>query len=147
MKKFFKAFVLAVLVCGCVGLIAGCSKTYRGEYHYNSWGTEQGVKVKVEVEDDVIKSVRIVGSEYVDVTGAMGNWTKEDVNNWYDNVKSLLKKYEGMKVDEVMALNAEINGYGQLTTDKSELGEVLIDGATLGSARVLLAVQNALKGE
>ena len=147
MKKIFKALVLAVLVCGCLALIAGCAKTYKGEYHYDSWGTEYGVKVKVEVEDNVIKSVRIVGSDYVDVTSPMGDWTKEDVKNWNDNVKTLLKKYEGKTVEEVLALNPEINGYGSLTSEKSELGDMLIDGATLGSARVLLAVQNALKGE
>lgn len=156
MKNFLKATVLTAVVALCcvVALLAvGCSsdKTYTGEYSYTQYGTNYGVKVEVKVSDDnVITGVRIVSSDYVSVSPAGGNWTAEDVNNWNSNVGTLLKAYNGKKVADVLAMQVATSAEGApLAKDadgfKQYDSSLIISGATLGSGRVLLAVQNALK--
>lgn len=152
MKKFTKIMTaLAVIGCSaCVAAFAGCSKdsSYTGEYQYTASGTNYGIKVSVTVDsDNVITSVKKVDSDYVDVTEALPDygWTQENVDNWNNNLDALLKSYEGKTVEEVLALTVTVSESGAPSTDSEELGGLIITGATMGSGRLLLAVQDALK--
>ncbi|MDE6441292.1 MAG: FMN-binding protein [Clostridia bacterium] len=148
-----KSYILAfVLLLSCfVALFAGCSeKTYNGEYSYTQYGTNYGVKVAVTVdEDNEIEKVRILGSDYVEVSEPSGNWTQENYDNWKNNVSSLLKEYEGKKVSEILAMKVATKDKAPLSKDDDGFtaydSDLLISGATLGSGRLLLAVQDALK--
>ncbi len=157
MKKLFKVMLLVVAVacCACAMAFAGCggSKTYEGEYHYaNPWGgNDYGVKVKVEVKDDKIQKVTLVDCDYVVVTDSWADKAK-----WNDGVNALLAKYEGKTVAEVKAIEVKTNPETVGSADTyfsavkgqpdngQALGGLLITGATQGSGRLVLAVQNAL---
>lgn len=154
MRKLFKAIMLSALVSGCVcaTAFAGCAKMYEGKYEYTQYGTNYGVKVQVRVDENkVVKSVRIVGSDYVDVSPASGdNWTQEKVDNWKDNVKPLLQAYEGKTVSEILSMEVAVSEAGAPLSQNAEGfkaydSELIISGATLGSGRLLLAVQDAVK--
>ena len=143
MRKLFKTLMLSALVCGCavIGALAGCAKMYEGKYEYTQYGTNYGVKVQVRVDENkVIKSVRIVGSDYVDVS----------VDNWKNNIKPLLQAYEGRTVSEILAMQVAVSEAGAPLSANAEGfnaydSALIISGATMGSGRVLLAVQDAVK--
>ena len=154
MRKLFKTLMLSALVCGCavIGALAGCAKMYEGKYEYTQYGTNYGVKVQVRVDENkVIKSVRIVGSDYVDVSPAGGDrWTQEKVDNWKNNIKPLLQAYEGRTVSEILAMQVAVSEAGAPLSANAEGvnaydSALIISGATMGSGRVLLAVQDAVK--
>lgn len=148
MKRFLKALALvaATACCVCALALAGCGgKSYSGEYHYDNYGTEYGIKVSVKVDDGVIKSVKVVDSDYVEVSAVYDNlWTQENIDNWVNNLNSLLAKYEGKTVEEVLAINVPVGDTGAPETPQTYDG-LVITGATQSSGRLLLAVQNALK--
>ena len=145
MKKLFKALIvtLAISCCeACALAFTACgskSKVYTGEYSYTSHNTNYGVKVNVTVEEDVIKKVEIVDSDYVVATPA--GWA--NLSKWEAGLDQLLKSYEGKTVSEIKAINVactdKVPNKGQ---DCS--GHVIAD-ATQGSGRLLLAIQDALK--
>lgn len=156
MKKLFKTIALTVVCAAlCVGIVAlaGCgggektyNGTYVGEYSYTYSGTNYGIKVSVVVEDNVIQSVEKLQSDYVDVTPVIPDmWSQEDVANWNNNLSGLLASYEGKTVAEIKAIKVTVAESGEPTLDKDEYDGLVISGATVGSGRVLLAVQNALK--
>ncbi len=156
MKKLVKVLsLLALSIVVCLGVVAfaACSgedaKTYKGEYSYKSYGHTYGMVVNVSVADGKITKVEdITGNTYVSVsTPPEGNedWTDASVKNWKDNLPKLLKKYEGKTVEEVKALTATIKGVEEATENKVSDSNLVITDATQGSARLLLAVQNALK--
>ena len=146
--KFIVCLVLTLAVSVCAAALAACNaneKEYYGEYHYaNPWSSEEpdyGVKVKVKVKSakdgDTIVGVEIVKSNYVEVTA---DW--EDRDLWDDGVEELLKSYSGKKVKDVLAAKVTVSSSGQ---PESVDGDFMITGATQGSGRLLLAVQDALK--
>lgn len=151
MKKTCILAFVSLLAC-LTAFIFGCSdKTYNGEYSYTQYGTNYGVKVAVTVDDDnEIEKVRILGSDFVEVSEPGGNWTQENYDNWKNKLASLLKEYEGKKVSEVLAMKVAV-GEDKAPLAKDDDGftaydsDLLISGATLGSGRLLLAVQDALK--
>ncbi|MGN0818153.1 MAG: hypothetical protein ACI4L9_04210 [Candidatus Coproplasma sp.] len=120
------------------------TKYYIGSYHYpNTWNpdaAEYGVKVCVAVTGDKITKVEIVESDYVQATAS---WT--DRQNYLDKEADLLKAYEGKTVAEVKGYTASISGVADATTNSVSESSVLITDATQSSARILLAVQDALK--
>ncbi len=113
-----------------------------GEYHYpNAWSPtapEYGVRVKTTVKDGAITAVEILDSNYTVVSDG---WA--DKHYWDDEVDNLLAKYAGKTVDEVLALNVNVISTGQ-PSDGQEFGGLVSTGATQGSGRLLLAVQNSL---
>lgn len=149
MKKFSKIVMGVVAVSAIAAAafgFAGCgesAKTYEGEYHYaNAWNAEApdyGVKVKVTVDGDKITKVEIVESKYVQVTA-----TWDDKQTYIDGEANLLKAYEGKTVAEVKGYTASISGVSEATVNAVSEKSVLLTGATQSSARLLLAVQNAL---
>ena len=148
--KFISATVLATaLSCGAFG-IAGCASTQKvvGEVSYTEWGTNYGIKVQVEVKSsskgDRIKEVTVLDSDYVSAT----EW--EGRESWDNNLQNLLNAYRGEYVKDILAKEVATNEIGApIASDeegfKNYGEEFIITGATLGSGRLMLAVQNALK--
>lgn len=132
--------------------LSACSsgEVYTGEYGYTQYGTNYGIRVQVAVDDGKIKALKVASSDYVSVSEPMGEWTEEDANNWKNGLSDLLKAYEGRTVDEVLAMQVAVSEDGAPLV-KGDEGFVnydnglIISGSTLGSGRLLLAVQNALK--
>ena len=122
---------------------AQTTKVYTGEYHYaNAWDSsapDYGIRVAVKVKGGYILSVEVLDSDYVEVSEG---W--ENANLWNDGLSNLLSKYAGKTVQEVLAV--------EVTTSESTPGQpedisdqqYVIAGATQGSGRLMLAVQNAL---
>lgn len=152
MKRMKKALiglaVGAVAALGVVGLAAcgGNTTTLEGEYHYaNPWSTEDapkpdyGVKVEVTVnkDDNTIEKVEIVESDYVQCTES---WT--DKNTYLNGEAELLAAYEGLEVDDVLAMTVTTGTDG--TPSAVSESDLLITGATQSSGRLLKAVQDAL---
>ena len=161
MKGMKKALIgLAVGAVAALGVVgfAACDTVItgeaEGEYHYaNPWDSKSpdyGVKVKVVVEEDIIQSVTIVESDYVQ---ASATWTDRD--NYLAQEAELLSRYKGVDVDDVMKIKVGIstNPQGQpLTQDedgfvalKAGKTDLLLGDATQSSARIVLAVQNAIE--
>ncbi len=119
--------------------------TYEGEYSYeNAWvaGSYYGIKVSVSVDDntDTIISVSVLDSDYIEVSDS---WTDKAL--WEDGLEELLNSYAGKSVAEVLAVTVttsdSVPGQPEEVSDSS----YVITGATQGSGRLLLAVQNALE--
>ena len=110
---------------------------YEGEYGYTAWGTSYGIKVNVVVKDDVVVSVEVADSDYVEVTDSWDN-----KNIWIDGLNGLLSAYSGKTVGEILSATVvtDDTGVPGSVSDSS----LMISGATQGSGRLLLAVQNAL---
>lgn len=149
MKKFIKIFAVGAMACALsFGTLAfsGCFtvKSYTGEYGYVSWGTSYGVKVQVEVQSDQkgerIRSVGIVESDYVEATDA-NQW--EDRSKWNDGLSDLLLSYRGRYLADVLVTDVVCDDGGAPVSVAND--GYVIAGATVGSGRLLLAVQNALK--
>ncbi|MDE5942765.1 MAG: FMN-binding protein [Clostridia bacterium] len=125
--------------------LSKCPVTYTGEYHYNSNGNEYGIKVSVVVTGGKITKVSILDSDYVEVTSALPQygWEQSNVDNWNNNIDNLLAQYNGKSVSDILAINVEVED--SVPADGQTFGGLVISGATQGSGRLLLAVQNALK--
>lgn len=141
-KKFLAVALAAVSVCALsVGLTA-CggeeAKTYEGEYSYENYNTNYGVKVKVTVTGDKIDKVEIVDSDYVQVTES---WT--DKQTYLDGEKKLLDSFAGKTVEAVMDYSVTKDDKGGPTAVTAE-GLSVITGATQSTGRLILAVQDAL---
>ena len=76
-------------------------------------------------------------SDYTEVTDS---WEDKDI--WINNLDSLLAAYEGKTVAEIFDVDVTVDGNGQPTAVSDS--ELMISGATQGSGRLMLAVQNAL---
>lgn len=110
-----------------------------GEYHYaNPWGgADYGIKVRVVVKDGVIQKVAEIPCDYVPVTAS---WDNKNV--WLDGLDALLAAYEGKTVQDINALSVTCNEKGEPTAVDN--AAYVITGSTMGSGRLVLAVQNAL---
>ncbi|MDE6557847.1 MAG: hypothetical protein K2K39_01950 [Clostridia bacterium] len=147
-------FTVAAAACGTVAVtLGGCAKKQdlSGEMSYVQWGTEYGVKVNVQIQSDNkgdrIRKVTVADSDYVSASPAMNGW---DPKVWNNGLQTLLNAYRGKYVADVLAAEVVTNGEGAPLV-KGDEGfvnygdDLLITGATLGSGRLLIAVQNALK--
>ena len=124
---------------------APAAKVAEGEFHYNSYNHEYGIKVNVSVVDGKIFGVDKVASDYVECSAATNEkWGETQVANWNDNFDDLLSAYVGMTTAEVNAVTGTIKGQADATADSLSDNDLLISGATQGSVRVLKAVQDAL---
>ncbi|MEA4822048.1 MAG: FMN-binding protein, partial [Erysipelotrichales bacterium] len=91
-------------------------------------------KVSIEIKNDKIVSISL--DENSNITSPAEKWTNDSV--WFDNYEDLLASFEGLKVEDVLQATADISA-------PSVTGGVdKITGATLSSARLLLAIQNGL---
>lgn len=157
---------IAVAASGCSN---GYNGTYAGDYHYlSAQGTTYGIKVEVTVENNVITKVVDVTTaddNYVVVSPAMPlyGWEASNVKNWSNHESWLLQQYVGWTVADVLDIKVFTDtayekvgdGYQRVPGTKGEPYDVawnaelqasglVISGATVGSGRVLLAIQDAL---
>lgn len=164
MKKIFKVLsILAATTALTAGIAtatacsAGYNGTYEGEYSYQNYGHTYGMKVKVTVENNIITKVEnITPEDWVVVSDANDKygWPQTSVNNWNRNEAWLLQMYNGRAVSEIKDVEVFVKTNGEPYEVKDadgvnrnvEFGNtgLLISGATQGSARLMLAVQNAL---
>lgn len=144
-----KLFIAPILLSSAMLCLPACSqtKTVTGEMHYSNYGTEYGIKVSVEVQGDRIKSVKVVDSDYVEASEPMSGW---DPQVWESGLNELLSEYRGERVSEILEKQVVTDEKGEpLASDEADFNDFgddfMITGATLGSGRLLIAVQNALK--
>ncbi len=142
MKNKFLAILGGVCVAATMCGFAACGETAEvktGEYKYeNPWaaGSYYGVKVEVEATSTEIKSVKIVESDYVQVSES---WTEKAL--WIDAEADYLKKFEGVKIDALKDVEVVVAATG---VPNAIEGFDIVTGATQSCGRVVLAVQNAL---
>ncbi len=142
-----------ILAAGCLSacaVLTGCvnTTTYSGETSYVEYGTTYGIKVNVDVQGDRISKVTVVDSDYVSASPT--GW---DSSAWDNNLSSLLAAYRGKTVAEILgkkvATYEASEGKAPYTSEDAGFidfgSQFIITGATLGSARLMLAVQNALQ--
>lgn len=143
MKKFLVMALVVVMALSVIAF-AACEQpqTYTGEYGYENYGTKYGFKVNVTVSGDKITKVEILESEYAETTSAE-HWNQEGVDNWNNNKATFLKNFEGMTVEKVNAIVATVKDENGAEATKVD-GITHVTGATQSSARLVLAVQNAL---
>ena len=149
MKKILK-FGAAACLASCAALMGGCANTttYSGETSYVEYGTTYGIKVNVEVQGDKISKVTVVDSDYV--SASPSGWNSKP---WFDNLATILAAYRGKTVEEILAKKVATYdtgaGFAPYAADEAEFSnfgdQFIITGATLGSARLMLAVQDALQ--
>jgi hypothetical protein len=120
---------------------------YTGEYSYTNYGVNYGVKVQVAVYDGKIIDVTIVNSDLKQLSDANPSygWTEDNRTNYKTNEDKLLEAYNGKTVAAVKAATASISGVEDAEENKVSDSDLLLTGATQCSARILKAVQNALK--
>lgn len=113
-----------------------------GEYSYTQYGTDYGVRVRVFVKENTVQRVVVLDSGYCNATEMeSGDWKP---SNWTDNEQSALNAYVGKSVSELLAATATVSGQDGAEANSVSDGSLLVTGATMSSARLLLAVQNAL---
>ena len=155
MKKLMVIALAVVMALSMVFVLAACGEeqTLEGECHYaNAWSAtspDYGVKVKVVVKGDRIKSVELV--DYPDWVRTTSTWTEKQADDkgpyqlGYTKTEAayagwLEETFAGVKVDTVKGWTATATKDGQSVGE----GVPYITGATQSSARIIVAVQNAL---
>ncbi len=140
MKKVSVLVLALVLAFGTVALVA-CSEpqTVTGVCNYESWGTVYGAKVDVTVKNGIITEVKLytdVESGFVRTTESWDGFstTEAAYANWIEDT------FVGKTVEEVNAYVATATAEGQTVGENTPH----IQGATVSSARIIVAVQNAL---
>lgn len=134
---------LATALCGVMTSCGEKSETKTGEYAYvNPYDSSSsyGVKVSVDVKGDVIQSVSIVDSNYIEVSESNADWGWDN-SAWTDGKADFLKVFEGMTVSDLEAVTVTTEAGG---APSAVSGMGVVTGATQSSGRLILAVKNAL---
>lgn len=140
MKKFLIVVLTLVLAIGAVAFAACAeSQTVTGECSYTSWGTAYGVKVDVTVKSGIITAVKLYTDDesgFVRTTESWDGFSAAEAAyaNWIDDT------FVGIRVEEISAFSVTVNDQSQTVKE----GVPHISGATVSSARIIAAVQNAL---
>lgn len=152
-SKIFAVLLCVALVVGAIAVFAACDpgQTVTGDCHYDmTYGentTRYGVKVDVTVKNGKITAVKLWSDEDSGYVRTTKTWqAKEDplqlgfdaAEDAYD--QWLKDTFVGKTVEEVNAFQAKADASGQsVTTDGVKLA-----GATQSSARIIVAVKDAL---
>ncbi len=144
MKKIL-VIALAVVMTLSIVAFAACASEQKvtGEVHYNSYGTEYGVKVDVTVKGDIITEVKL----YTDAESGYVRTSKDNPDHGWTSFQKtedayadyIKNNFVGKTVAEVNAYVAEAKAEGQTVTTGPK-----IEGATQSSARIIVAVKDAL---
>lgn len=141
MKKILVIALAVVMLVSVFALTACGTDTYTGECKYeNAWveGAYYGAKVDVAVSGGVIKSVKLYTDEETGWTRTTSSWDGyADAEAAYE---AFLNKFVGKTVEEVKAIVATATAESQTVTTEGWT----IAGATQSSARIIVAIQNAL---
>lgn len=93
--------------------------------------------------------VEVFNKDWHSVSNAQGDWGESDKLNWLNKESWLLQQYEGWSVADILAIKVfyDENGepYSQADNTDFAASGLVLSGATQGSGRLLIAVQNALK--
>ena len=178
-KKALIGLVAGIVAIFGVAALAACSdnsnnggteQTVTGQYdYYANKGAENethyGVKVNVTVKDGKITKVEI--DKNSGLTQLTPTWTAAGHDAYEAGEANLLKEYEGLDVDDVLAVDVQVRTEGENSKFPASTWQpvgcpveddvegyvpyvvgdanLLVDGATQSSGRLLLAVQNALE--
>lgn len=140
MKKFLALVLALVLMLATLALVACAeSQTVTGECFYESWGTPYGAKVDVTVKCGIITNVRLYTDAETNWFRTTKSWDGYEMAeaayaNWIEDT------FVGQKVEEVQAYVATVTAESQKVGDTTPH----ITGATVSSARIIVAVQDAL---
>ncbi len=149
-SKIFAVLLCVALVVGAIAVFAACDpgQTVTGDCHYENYGHTYGAKVDVTVKNGKITEVKLwsdADSGYVRTTTT---WTKKEGSSdlgfeaaeaAYD--QWIKDTFVGKTVEEVNAYKADVSNPNAITVGTESAKLV---GATQSSARIILAVQNAL---
>ncbi len=148
MKKILSIVVALVMMMSVITLVAcDSSETFTGEYSYTAYGMTYGAKVDVVMTGGVISNLKLYTDEETEWVGLSDaypdyGWTDEARQVWLDGVNNLMLSFVGMTADEVAGISAVIGGVnGAADSVDSDFN---VTGATQSSARVVLAIQNAI---
>ncbi len=142
MKKILVIALAVVMLVSVFALTACGTETYTGECHYankyDATKSDYGVKVDVAVSGGVIKSVKLYTDEETGWTRTTSSWDGyADAEAAYEEY---LGRFVGKTVEEVKAIVATATAESQTVTTEGWT----IAGATQSSARIIVAIQNAL---
>ena len=152
-SKIFAVLLCVALVVAAIAVFAACDpgQTVTGECKYeNAWtaGKFYGAKVDVTVKNGKITAVKLwsdADSGYVRTTTT---WTKKEGSSdlGFDAAEDAYDQwikdtFVGKTVEEVNAYKADVSNPNAITVGTESAKLV---GATQSSARIILAVQNAL---
>jgi len=144
MKKILVIALAVIMVVSAFALTACVQpQTVTGECSYESWGTMYGCKVDVTVQGDVITAVKLYTDEetgWVRTSAVRGDWTQEKFDAVEGAYEAFLNKFVGKTVEEVNAIVATATQAEQSVTTEGWA----LTGATQSSARIIVAIQNAL---
>lgn len=146
MKKITVIALVLVLAFGAAALAAcGGTQTVTGEYYYeNEWvaGTYYGAKVDVTVSGNTITKVKLYTDEETGWTRTTTTWEAADGQLGYAAAEAAYDEWiQSVFVGKTVE---EVNAYTADTTPSVSPDSAKLSGATLSSARIILAVQNAL---
>lgn len=152
MKKILVIALAVILVVSAVCVLAACGseETVTGECKYeNAWDSTKfyGAKVDVTVKGGVITAVKLYTDAETGWDRTSGGW-KEDQNPGdlgHDKAEAaydswIKENIVGQKVATVQGWTASATKDGQSVGE----GTPKIAGATQSTARIIVAVQNAL---
>lgn len=144
MKKILVIALAVIMVVSAFALTA-CAQpqTVTGECSYAQYGTNYGCKVDVTVQGNIITAVKLYTDEetgWVRTSAPYGNWSQEQFDAVEGAYEAFLNKFVGKTVAEVNAIVATATAEGQSVTTEGWT----ITGGTISSARIIVAVQNAL---
>ena len=151
-SKILAVVLVAALAVATLVVFAACGgQTYTGECKYeNAWnkGSYYGVKVDVTVKGETITAVKLYADADTGWTRTSGNW-KEDQNPGDLGYEKTEAAYEGWIEENLVGANVyDVLGWSATATEKGQTvgaGVPHIAGATQSSARIIVAVQNALE--
>lgn len=142
MKKILVIALAVVMLVSVFALTACGTETYTGECHYankyDATRPDYGAKVDVVVSGGFIKSVKLYTDEETGWTRTTSSWDGyADAEAGYEEY---LGRFVGKTVDEVKAIVATATQDTQSVDNEY----YKLAGATQSSARIIVAIQNAL---
>ena len=148
MKKTSKILAVVLVVALAIATLAifaacGESGTVTGDCHYTNYGHEYGAKVDVTVSGGKITAVKLYTDEESGYVRTSSGWTTPGIG--HDAAEAAYEGWineniVGQKVATVLGWEAMADSGAQTVGE----GVPVITGATQSSARIIVAVQNAL---
>ena len=146
MKKIL-VIALAVVMMVSVFALAACAQpqTVTGECSYENYGNMYGCKVDVTVKGNIITAVKLYTDAETGWHRTTSSWKPAEGQLGFEAAEAAYEKYlndtfVGKTVEEVNAIVATATQAEQSVTTEGWA----LAGATQSSARIIVAIQNAL---
>lgn len=150
MKKILVIALAIVMALGVVALVA-CEKpqTVTGECSYEAYGNTYGAKVDVTVKGNVITAVRLYTDEETGWHRTTASWKAAEGQLGFAAAEAAYEQwindvFVGKTVAEVSGMNAHYTAPGKIDMAGLKAESYNLAGATQSSARIIVAVQDAL---